>query len=536
MIKLVTAGDTPRLRKIRKDAPRDLVTIVEKAIEKEPARRYQTAGALADDLQRFIDGRPITARPVGKFERAIKWVRRNPVVTGAAIIVLFALTLGTSVSYLKYLEAERQKGVAEVNQHEAEMHQGEAEKQTALAQNREREARKETEKAKKARDFLVSIFQISERDVHGGNITARQILVDAEKRISLEFADQPELRGELLAAIGVVKRSIARQVPQAMILSVSGGVKLQSATGVARLAVPQTLVNLDDTLSLSADGQVQMVFLSDFHKERIRPGHDVTIDVKGCEPADAVLERDESILLPFSRLPKATFYIGWDGKKPGVMTEIMEDFEMGQHLVTQGQWEVVMGNNPSFFSRKGPARGRVLDISDEELKLFPVDNVSWDDTQEFIKRLNQRERGHGYLYRLPTEAEWEYACRNGAISNDECSFHFYFDKPTNQLSSDLANFDGNFPAGNAAKGPFHWRTTRVGAYPSNKLGLCDMHGNVWQWCDHNHADGPARWARGGTWGSQGDNCRASTRGSIHPSYRDSSRGFRLVRVSTRDRS
>src|SRR5207237_5434901 len=129
----------------------------------------------------------------------------------------------------------------------------------------------------------------------------------------------------------------------------------------------------------------------------------------------------------------------------------------------------------------GNGRNSVLDISEEELKLFPVETVSWNDAQEFIKKLNEKERGHGYLYRLPTEAEWEYACRGGAISEEECSYHFYFAKPTNDLSSKEANFNGEFPFGKADKGPYLGRTTKVGSYAPNKVGLYDMHGNVWQW-------------------------------------------------------
>ena len=139
--------------------------------------------------------------------------------------------------------------------------------------------------------------------------------------------------------------------------------------------------------------------------------------------------------MTFVRLPKGAFYMGWNGTPwSAKATEIKEDFEIALHAVTQGQWEAIMGNNPSWFSRKDNGRNSVVDISDEELKLFPVENVSWGDAQAFLKKLNDKERGRGYLYRLPCEAEWEYACRGGATSLEECSYHFYLDKPTNDLS------------------------------------------------------------------------------------------------------
>jgi formylglycine-generating enzyme required for sulfatase activity len=151
--------------------------------------------------------------------------------------------------------------------------------------------------------------------------------------------------------------------------------------------------------------------------------------------------------------------------------------------------------------------------------------------QAFLKRLNEKEAGHGYRYRLPTEAEWEYACRGGATSLEECSYHFYFDKPTNDLSSEQANFDGNYPAGKAPKGKYLGRTSRVGAYPSNKLGLCDMHGNVWQWTDT--AEGSVRVLRGGGWDYDGTSCRAALRSRFTPTDRFSLFGFRLARVPVR---
>jgi formylglycine-generating enzyme required for sulfatase activity len=398
------------------------------------------------------------------------------------------------------------------------------------ADEKRKAAEQEADKARKARDFLVSIFRISETDALGGNITARQILADADKRIPVEFADQPELQAELVAAIGDVKRGIARRVPQAMLLKVRGTVQLQSATGVKKAAVPQALVHLDDGLSLSGDAQVQLVFLSDLHKERLQPGRTVTIDSKGCQPADAIQDRDNSVLMTFVRLPKGTFYMGGGGGMAGNKTEIKEDFEIAVHDVTQGQWQAVMGSNPSHFSRQGLGREHVRDISDEELKMFPVENVSWDDAQAFIRKVNEKERGRGYWYRIPTEAEWEYACRGGATSEAECSYHFYLDKPTNDLSSEQANFNGNYPIRNAPSGKNLKRTTRVGTYPPNKLGLCDMHGNVWQWCADRVQGDPIRVGRGGCFEDGAAGCLAATRSNYAERGRYSILGFRLARV------
>jgi formylglycine-generating enzyme required for sulfatase activity len=157
--------------------------------------------------------------------------------------------------------------------------------------------------------------------------------------------------------------------------------------------------------------------------------------------------------------------------------------------------------------------------------------VSWGDCQEFLKRLNEREKDDGWLYRLPTEAEWEYSCRGGATSKEDCSFDYYFkDNLTNDLSSDQANFDGNNPAGNALKGKYLERTTKVGSYPANALGIFDMHGNVWEWCQDWYEEGSSRVFRGGSWNRVARGCRVAYRDWGTPGYRVGSLGLRVARV------
>ena len=134
---------------------------------------------------------------------------------------------------------------------------------------------------------------------------------------------------------------------------------------------------------------------------------------------------------------------------------ITKPFYIGKYEVTQEQWQVVMGDNPSYF--KGVKN--------------PVRRISWNDCQRFIKKLNSIVPGGGF--RLPTEAEWEYACRAGTAT----VFHY-----GDSLSSNQSNFDGRYPYVGASKGPWRKKTLPVGSFSPNSFGLYDMHGNVWEWC------------------------------------------------------
>ncbi len=233
-------------------------------------------------------------------------------------------------------------------------------------------------------------------------------------------------------------------------------------------------------------------------------------------------------------VPAGSFWMGGGGGKPGQKQVTLDsDFYLGVYPVTQEQWQSLMGTNPSWFARTG-GQDDVQSIADSDLKQFPVEQVSWDDAQEFLQRLNAREKNSEWVYRLPTEAEWEYSCRGGASSREECSFHFYLDRPSNDLSSDQANFGGNYPAGSAPKGPYLMRTTKVGSYQPNRLGIFDLHGNVWEWTSSQQ--GSDRVFRGGCWVNPGSNCTAAYRNWDEPGFRDGDVGFRLLAVPSGEAS
>ncbi len=265
----------------------------------------------------------------------------------------------------------------------------------------------------------------------------------------------------------------------------------------------------------------------------------------GAEPAAQPKEVTNSIGMKLVLIPAGKFLMGspQDEKERDTDEEqhevsITKPFYLGVYVVTQAEYEKVMGNNPSWFSAKGDGKDEVKDM---DTSRFPVENVSWDDAVAFCKKLSElpEEKKAGRVYRLPTEAEWEYACRAGT----KTPFHF-----GNSLSSKQANFDGDLPYGEGDQGPNLERTAKVGSYAPNAFGLYDMHGNVWQWCqdwyDENYyknspredPPGPAqalnRVVRGGGWGDEGEDCRSAFRDWNEPRDRGSDLGFRVVAVQS----
>lgn len=227
--------------------------------------------------------------------------------------------------------------------------------------------------------------------------------------------------------------------------------------------------------------------------------------------------------MDFVLVPRGRFLMGGGGGTVGDKeVEIAYDFYLGTYEVTQGEWEAIMGINPSRFSRSGGGRNEVADIANKDLKRFPVELVSWDDAQLYLARVNAAANEQGWRYRLPKESEWEYACRGGPVSPKEYGFDYYLEKPSNLLLPDQANF-----ASGSEKD--RRRTCKVGRFQPNRLGLFDMHGNVWEWCDD--ADkGSRRCSRGGSWLADSERCRAACLHPLPPSLRDTALGLRLARV------
>jgi len=157
---------------------------------------------------------------------------------------------------------------------------------------------------------------------------------------------------------------------------------------------------------------------------------------------------------------------------------ITRPFYLGVYEVTQAEYEQVVGTNPSYFSKNGDKSD---DLKDMDTSRFPVERLSWENAVEYCRNLSDlpEEKAAGRIYRLPTEAEWEYACRAGTTS----AFHF-----GSHLNGQAANCDGNYPHGTSTKGPYLERPTTVGSYAPNAFGLYDMHGNVLEWCNDWYAE------------------------------------------------
>jgi formylglycine-generating enzyme required for sulfatase activity len=242
-------------------------------------------------------------------------------------------------------------------------------------------------------------------------------------------------------------------------------------------------------------------------------------------------ELAKGIAITMVQIPAGSFQMGSpdteaeraSGEGPQHRVQL-QGFFLGKTPVTQVQWREV-ANWPQVNLKLNPYPAIFKGAN------RPVEQVSWEEAMEFCRRLSQRTK---LAYTLPSEAQWEYACRAGTTT----PFAF-----GDTLTPDLANYDENYTYGSGPKGQYRKQTTDVGSFAGNAWGLQDMHGNVWEWClDFWHdsyrgapADGSAwkaaggtpRLLRGGSWGSGPRNCRSAYRGNYLPGRRSGLIGFRV---------
>ena len=277
--------------------------------------------------------------------------------------------------------------------------------------------------------------------------------------------------------------------------------------------------------ALLANGKLIRIYRNEFET--------VTVNARGeiikREPHQAdifVEDLGRGVELEMVSIPGGSFLMGSpenedkrDGSESPQHRVNVPPFFLGKYPVTQKQYQEVMVNNPSDF--KGANR--------------PVDRVSWNDATDFCWLLSQRTKK---FYRLPSEAEWEYACRAGTTTP------FYFGET---ITTDLVNYNGKYAYGSVAEGVYRRQTTDVGSFPPNAFGLYDMHGNVWEWCEdvgHENYNGAptdgSSWEsggnsffqmqRGGSWADHPGYCRSAYRGRVVSDLGYNYRGFRVVLV------
>jgi formylglycine-generating enzyme required for sulfatase activity len=289
-----------------------------------------------------------------------------------------------------------------------------------------------------------------------------------------------------------------------------------------------------------ATGEAPFRFLLT-HRRRTQGFRETLAESDGGKAGGA--EAEDAPHLTMLWIPPGRFWMGSPAEEPERLEAEgpqhlvqLQGFFMSQTPISQAQWRAVAMAKPA---KSGQLRPTTLDPDPSGFKgdQRPVEQVSWLDAMEFCRRLSQRTGRH---YTLPSEAQWEYACRAGTTT----PFHF-----GTTINTELANYDGGFVYDDGVKGKDRRQTTEVASFPANPWGLHDMHGNVWEWClDHWHdsytgapGDGSAwfkddahenqdensRLLRGGSWGDFPRFCRSAFRYRARPVGRDDFVGFRV---------
>jgi formylglycine-generating enzyme required for sulfatase activity/uncharacterized caspase-like protein len=344
------------------------------------------------------------------------------------------------------------------------------------------------EQAARLKDVEPLKFQASLAENKGDLSLAKQLWV---RVLAVSRADWD--------AIEAIERIAQRQRP--------------STEPVISISQPVSMSGGESSVTSEPTQESQIAQQAEAHRQNTVEFETVTVDERGqvvnryFKQAKFFKEDlGNNVTLEMVEIPAGSFQMGSPpGEKGRNETEgpqhtvNVPSFFMGKFEVTQEQYQQLMGENPSYF--QGAKR--------------PVEKVSWNDAVEFCKTLSQKT---GRTYRLPSEAEWEYACRAGTTT----PFHF-----GETITTELANYDGDFTYASAPKGKYREQTTEVGIFPPNAFSLYDMHGNLWEWCadtwhdSYERApvdgspwldnDNPYRVLRGGSWILYPRYCRSASR-------------------------
>jgi formylglycine-generating enzyme required for sulfatase activity len=305
--------------------------------------------------------------------------------------------------------------------------------------------------------------------------------------------------------------------------AVGGSLAIRSAEKTGALVKPVVEPGIDRLPQPTAIANTQKLAVQNFEVITVN-ARGKTVSTRSCEAQYLTEDLGGGVTLEMACIPSGNFQMGSPGNEEGRFESehpqhsvAISSFFIGKFLVTQKQWEAIMQTNPSHF--KGPHR--------------PVEQISWHEANEFCQRLAQKT---GKPYRLPSEAEWEYAARAGTTG----PFHF-----GDTITAELANYDATRTYASGTKGLYRRETTPVGTFSPNSFGLYDVHGNVWEWCadpwHDNYQGAPTdgrvweqdghpkyRVLRGGSSGNHPRNCRSSDRGRGLSDYWYFAIGFRVA--------
>lgn len=515
-------------RQINPTVPLDLETICLRAMSKEPEHRYEDCRAMADDLARWLDDMPIVARPIGHAERITRWCRRNPILAGVSLAAV-ALIVLSGLAFSALFSSSSQRDVAQTKRQQAESRLEQAESDLERLKHELAQTRQELTAAKEA---LVGATTDEER-------SAAQARVDSAE--------------EQLAAL---EKELAEPVPEELLPHVPPAAepKVEPRTPAKpdpkvpkpnRPISPAPTVAPFDAVTARSHQDAWARYLAVPVEEKIDLGGE-ELSMVLIPPGEFLMgssAEQQARFLEAARTAGDEFAaerIPAEG--PQHRVQITRPFRLARHEVTVGQFrrfvEQTEYKTEAERSGKGGHRnvnGKWLqdprlvwhvDPGFPQTEHHPVVNVSWNDATAFCHWLSEKQ---GTEYLLPSESQWEYACRAGTATA-------WYSGDNERTLAKYAWFAKNSRA----------RAHPVAKLEPNAWGLYDMHGNVWEWCadawaadyyaqspfddPRGSTSGTRHILRGGHWALDASRCRSANRSHSAPDYRHNGLGFRVLSV------